>query len=102
MKSFNREPGFKHRAPLGEPYHSSDRLSNGFGKWGLGENCTLKELNHFVTQTCKCVFKKTQDVSDSLLPGEMNADKPILTVNLFCCLNSSDTRSVAFIFLHNV
>lgn len=58
---------------------------------GLGENAFGKNWIISVEISKRVSLKKKKkDVSDSLLPSEMNADKPILTVNLFCCLKASD------------
>lgn len=60
------------------------------GDGGLGENAFGKNCIISVEIYKRVSLKKKKDVSDSLLPSEMNADKPILTVNLFCCLKASD------------
>lgn len=60
------------------------------GDGGLGENAFGKNWIISVEISKRVSLKKKKDVSDSLLPSEMNADKPILTVNLFCCLKASD------------
>lgn len=58
------------------------------GDGSLGRTVLWKKLDRFITQTCKWVSWK--NVSDSSLLSETNADKPILTVSLFCCLKASD------------